>query len=382
MNRMLRIALVGGGIGGLTAALALSRKGFEIHVFEQSSELSEIGAGIGISPNAVKVLRALGLEQALRARGFESQAIAGRDWTTARASFDISLQGAEARFGAPHVQIHRADLIDILANAAASACDIHLNSRCIAVSSWGDTARLAFDDERRETFDLVVGCDGIRSQVRAALHGADVPRFTGNVCWRALIATTNLPPGHVQPHTTLWTGAGGHVVTYFVRGGALVNVVAVREMADWVEESWSVAADARELVNAFPDVHGDLRTLLERADDCFKWGLFDREPLPAWSSGRVTLLGDAAHPMLPFLGQGAAMAIEDAYVLARELARSRESIAGALRAYEAERIPRTATVQLAARDQASVLHDSRRTPGLNVDWLYSYDPIGFEVGAA
>ena len=217
----------------------------------------------------------------------------------------------------------------------------------------------------------MVGCDGIRSNVRAALHGPDAPRFTGNMCWRALIATESLPPSHVRPDTTIWTGPGGHIVTYYVRGGALVNVVAVRETTDWVEESWSVEAQTSELVAAYPDVHPDLRRLLERAEHCFKWGLFDRDPLPTWGRNFITLLGDAAHPMLPFLGQGAAMAFEDAYVLSRELCRSPEDVARALRAYEAERIPRTAQAQLAARKQAKVFHLT--SPSSRIKrWLQNY----------
>ena len=200
-------------------------------------------------------------------------------------------------------------------------------------------------------------------------------------------------PGHVPPHVTNWMGPGGHIVTYYVRGGALVNVVAVRETPNWVEESWSVEAATSELVAAFPTVHRSLRALLKRAGDCFKWGLFDRDPLSTWTMQRITLLGDAAHPMLPFLGQGAAMAIEDAYVLARELAHARDDISAALRAYEAERLPRASQAQLAARTQADFLHstssvtaftglrrdgtgisNSERPSTYDTEWLYAYDP--------
>jgi salicylate hydroxylase len=178
----------------------------------------------------------------------------------------------------------------------------------------------------------------------------------------------------VPPEATIWTGAGGHVVVYRIRGGDLVNIVAVRETRDWLEESWSLKAHAGELVEAFPGVHSDLRIILERADKCFKWGLFDRQPLPVWSSGRITLLGDAAHPMLPFLGQGAAMTIEDSYVLAWALERSLGDIPAAFRAYESERVPRTTRTQLAARAQGDIFHQSRGAPDLNTDWLYGYVP--------
>lgn len=269
MRRKLRIGLVGGGIGGLTAALALACYGFEVHVFEQASELREVGAGLGISPNAVKVLRALGLGPALKARGFQSAAIVGRDWTTGYALFRVALgDAAECRFGAASVQVHRADLLDVLADAARMACEIHLNARCVAISLSDHVARLTLSNGGQHEFDLLVGCDGIHSFVRGALHGHDAPRYTGNMCWRALIPAHKLPPRHVPPHTTIWMGPGGHVVTYYVRGGALVNVVAIREASDWVEESWSIAAPTSELVQAFPGVHGDLRTLLEHAEHC------------------------------------------------------------------------------------------------------------------
>jgi salicylate hydroxylase len=394
MTRRLRIALVGGGIGGLSAALALARHGFESHVFEQAGELKEIGAGVAMAPNAVKVLRALGVEADLMARGFEPEAIVGRDWTTACVLFRVPLrEKAAARFGAPLVHMHRADLLDILSVAAGLGDRLHLDSRCKSVSSSDRGAVVELSNGKRHEFDLVVGCDGIRSSVRAALHGADSPRFTGNMCWRALVPVDRIPVDRVPPCATIWTGPGGHVVVFYVRGGSLVNVVAVRETAHWVEESWSVMGDACELVAAYGAVHPDLRVLLEQAEHCFKWGLFDRDPLAAWSRGRVTLLGDAAHPMLPFLGQGAAMAIEDGYVLARELARSPDDLAAALRAYEAERVPRTTMVQLAARRQAGIFHmtsrlwglkrlfrkwtgrfDPDKSPDLKTEWLYTYDP--------
>lgn len=393
MSRKLRVALVGGGLGGLTAALALIRNGFEAEVFEQAHLLREVGAGIGLSPNALKVLRALGVEDEVRRRGFLPEAIVGRDWTTARQLFRAPLKDvAAARFGATNVQIHRADLLDVLA-ATIPASRLHLNSRCVAISSSDRRAFLTLSNGRQEEFDLVVGCDGIRSRVRTAVHPPQAPRFTGNICWRALIETEELPPGHVAPDVTNWVGPGGHIVTYYVRRGALVNVVAVRETSTWAEESWSVVAEHGELLGAFPRVNGNLRMLLERADHCFKWGLFDRDPLPTWSKQRITLLGDAAHPMLPFLGQGTAMAMEDGYVLARELARTPEDVTAALRAYEAERIGRTSQAQLAARDQAEILHiaspaarrrrflrnragklDHDGPPDYPAEWLYAYDP--------
>jgi salicylate hydroxylase len=373
MTKKPRVALIGGGLGGMTAALALSRFGFEPHVFEQAGELREIGAGVGVGPNAVKVFRALGLEEDLRSRGFEAGAIVGRDLKTSEIKFQVPMKGAsESRYGAAHVQIHRADLLDMLVRAATGV-RVRLNSHCVAVSSSDGAAKVTLSDGREESFDVVIGCDGLHSVARAGLYGPDSPRFTGNMCWRALIATDQLPPDLVQPNMTVWIGPDGHIVTYYVRGGRMVNLVAFLAVEHQVRESWSNESTAGELLAAYPEAHPQLRAVMERATNCVKWGLFDREPLPSWHKGRVTLLGDAAHPMLPFLGQGAATAIEDGYVFARELARSPDDVVAALRAYEGLRIPRTARIQIAARKQERFVHQTTRSADVNSDWLYQHD---------
>src|SRR5262245_31934043 len=387
-----RIALIGGGIGGLVAAIALRQRGFEPVVFEQTNELKEIGAGIQLTPNSTKILRVIGLENAVRRQGFEPGFMLTRDMTTGETLFRTQAKGVMAeRFGAGWFQIHRADLLDIL-TAALAGTDIRLNARCVAIEPEEDGAIVEVDGGRRERFDVVVGCDGIHSLVRAVLHGKQNVRFTGNMCWRALIPVSALPEKHLEPVMNYWMGRRGHVVAYFVRGGALVNLVAVIETDSWVEESWSVEGRQEDMLAAFPKAHRDLRILLERVERCFKWGLFDRDPLSHWGRGRVTLLGDAAHPMLPFLSQGAASAIEDGYVLARELARAPLDAGAALAAYEAERRPRTARIQLAARAQGEVFHlhspwarfkralrldrfEKPKADLLSKDWIYSYDPI-------
>jgi salicylate hydroxylase len=391
MPGMPRIALIGGGIGGLVAAIALRQRGIEPVVFEQSPELKEVGAGIQITPNSTRILRALGLETEIRRRGFEPGFMLTRDMATGEVLFRTQAKGVMAeRFGAGWFQIHRADLLDILAEAASGA-DIRLGVRCASVASAGRRATVTLSDNGREEFDAVVGCDGIHSLVRATLHGKQNARFTGNMCWRALIPVEALPPNHLEPVMNYWMGPRGHVVAYFVRGGALVNLVAVTETDGWVEESWSVEGQREEMLAAFPHAHRDLRVLLGAVRRCFKWGLFDRDPLPRWGKGRVTLLGDAAHPMLPFLSQGAAAGIEDGYVLARELARRPNDVDAALSAYEAERRPRTARIQLAARAQGEVFHlrspwarlkrflrldklGKSKADLLSKDWIYEYDP--------
>ena len=387
-----RIALIGGGIGGLVAAIALRQRGFEPVVFEQAGELKEVGAGIQITPNSTKILRAIGLEDAIRRHGFEPGFMLTRDMMTGEILFRTQAKGAMAeRFGAGWFQIHRADLLEILI-AALDGADIRLNVRCVGVEPLEDGAIVEINGGQRERFDVVVGCDGILSTVRAILHGEQNVRFTGNMCWRALIPVNALPENHLEPVMNYWMGRRGHVVAYFVRGGTLVNLVAVTETDNWVEESWSVEGRREDVLSGFPMAHRDLRIVLERVERCFKWGLFDRDPLPQWGRGRVTLLGDAAHPMLPFLSQGAASAIEDGYVLAREIARTPLNPGAALAAYEAERRQRTARIQLAARAQGEIFHlhspwarlkhvlhldrfEKPRADLLSKDWIYSYDPI-------
>jgi salicylate hydroxylase len=381
----LRIGIVGGGIGGLTAAIALSQRGFKTHIFEQSRELAEIGAGISLTPNGIKILRALGLERTIRISGFEPAAIVGRDLITGEEMFCVPLQGSCAvRYGAPTVDIHRTDLLRALKDASSGVC-LHLDSRCTAIAHADHQVVVMLNKGTTVFLDLLVGCDGIRSVVREALHGFDTPRFTGNMCWRALIPAAGLTDADVEPKVTLWIGQGRHIVTFLIRRGTLINMVAVQETDAWIEESWSTRGSPDELRNAYPEAHAKVRALLQRVEHCFKWGLFDRDPLPVWSEGRATLLGDAAHPMLPFLGQGASMAMEDGFALARELARTPDDVARALRTYEAERVPRTAKVQLAAREQATLLHLSPGAPersSMNngalqerLDWLYQYNPV-------
>ena len=393
-----RIALIGGGIGGLAAARALALRGFEVRVFEQSDELKEVGAGIQVAPNSTKVLRALGLESQLKAAGYQPQSVVVRDWDDGRQLRRTPMDNAESKYGAGYYLMHRADLLQMLAERLPGVT-LDLGARVEAVSSTEKQAVVTLSGGKQFEADLIAGCDGIHSLVRKTLHGAQSPRFTGNMCWRALTPVDAFPRGHVAPDMTIWMGPLGHIVVYYIRGGQFVNMVASRETKTWVEESWSVASSAQEMSAAFPNVNAGMRMLLERAQNCFKWGLFDRDPLPWWSRGRITLLGDAAHPMLPFLAQGAAMAIEDGFVLARELERSPDDLVAALQRYETIRRPRTARVQLAARAQADIFHLTspvarlkrwlkldRLTASdpklLNRDWLYEHDATAEEPALA
>ena len=271
-----------------------------------------------------------------------------------------------------------------------------LSSACVDVKQTGDSAVAIFEDGSEFEADLIVGADGVRSTVRSKLFGDDAPKFTGNMCFRAVVPVDG-DFDFVSPDSSFWLGPKSHIVTYYVRRGKAVNIVAVNETADWVEESWNAPSTREELLAAFAGWHPNIIKLFERVDSVFKWGLFDRDPMQTWSQGRVALLGDACHPMLPFLSQGAAMAIEDGYVLARSLAGHGSDVAAALRDYEAERIPRTSRVQLESRERGRTYHlptlfaqrkrdliyqfkswINPHASGIQADWVYAYNAADFQ----
>lgn len=357
----LRAVVVGAGIGGMSAALMLARKGFTVTVLEQAPALGEVGAGLQLSPNASRVLIGLGLGEALSAMAFRPEAVEGRTWKLGVKVSHIPLgKAVEARFGAPYLHVHRADLLDVLAGAVAreTAVELRLGTTCSDCESRESGASLIADGEAI-TADLVVGADGIRSVVRRALFGPAEPRFTGNVAWRGVIPAAGLHEQGVRPVAGLWMGPGAHFVHYYLRGGSLMNFVGVVERGDWREESWSARGSPADLRADFAGWHDTVRTIVERAppEGCFRWALFDRDPLPCWSLGVTTLLGDACHPTLPFMAQGACMAIEDAAVLAECVAGvGRTQIPEALKRYETLRKPRTTAIQTGSRANAGLYH--------------------------
>lgn len=387
----MRVVVIGAGIGGLATASALIRHGHEVQVYEQAPELKEVGAGIQMTPNAVKVLRALGLEEGLAQVGFRPQAIVGLDWRSGRATFRTPLLGyCHDVYGADYYHVHRADLHDLL-RSTVPAERLHLSHRCIAVEDQGTHAIARFENGAVAEADLIVGADGIHSVVRAQLFANAEPAYTGNMCWRAIVPFDQPDFELVLPASSMWFGPKGHVVTYYVRGAKAVNIVAVHETKEWTAESWTTPSTREELCAAYAGWHPRLLKLLQMAGPVFKWGLFDRDPMSSWSKGRITLLGDAAHPMLPFLSQGAAMAIEDGYVLARALTATQD-IGLALSAYEADRLPRTTRVQLGARERGRSYHEvswfgrlkrdlghwwrslfDSHSAGLQASWIYAYD---------
>lgn len=357
MSRPLKVLVVGGGIGGLTAALALRKMGLEVQVAEQAPALGEVGAGVQLSPNAVKVLRALDVESSIRRVACEPEAFVGRDSFSGRVLYRTPIKGTYERlYGAGYFHVHRADLHGVLARALPASA-ILLDRKCTRITQQDGVAVAHFVQGGSLEADVVIGADGIHSPVRHSLFGPDEPRFTGNICWRGMVRADALPSGHVESASTNWLGPKGHVVHYYVRGGELVNYVAVYETDHWTDESWSTPATVEELLATYAGWNAELLSLFQATEHCFKWALYDRDPLSQWSRGNVTLLGDAAHPMLPFLAQGAAMAIEDGYCVSTLLAAAnRNDVPAALLAYERQRLPRTSRVQLGARSRGATMH--------------------------
>ena len=385
----LRILIVGGGIGGLTAALCLARDGHEVELFEQAETFSEAGAGIQLSPNCSRVLHHLNLEAELVQAGFLPEATEFRDWRSGRLVTSSRLgQAALERYGAPYYHIHRGDLLSILVAAVEAEVGVrlHTSSRITRFRDSDTGVSLELQASIYEG-DLLIGADGIHSQVRSQLWGEEKPTFTGNVAWRALVPTERLPAGLIKPASTVWWGPGSHFVHYYVKGGAKVNCVCVVEKAGWEVESWTERGEFDELKHDFEGWHSDIQELIDHADrdSLFKWALYDRPPMNTWGKGRVTLLGDACHPTLPFMAQGAAMAIEDAAVLAACFKQASE-IETMLRRYEDLRRERTAGVQLGSRRNATVFHLSglaakarnlatKRSAGKAMDGLYGYNAL-------
>ena len=351
--------IVGGGIGGLGAALALARRGVEVRLLERAEAFAEVGAGIQQGPNAVRVHRVLGTEDPLRAVAFAPEAATIRDGITGRVLVRTPLgRQCEARYGAPYLAVHRADLHGVLLAAAREAGVQVETGTPVGACDHGPPARVPTPAGALQA-DLLVGADGARSAVRSALFGDAPPRFTGAVAWRLLLRQTD----HDLPSEAVsWIGPGGHVVTYPL-GHDRLNVVAVREGQAWTAEGWSRPADPADLAAAFAGWDARLTGLFAAAGACDAWGLFDRPPLRRWSVGAAALLGDAAHPMLPYLAQGASMAIEDAWVLADEVGGA-GALADALTRYEARRRPRTTWVARASRANAGLFHRRAGLSGL------------------
>lgn len=382
------VLIIGAGIGGLSLAHALLRHGVNFRIFEQAPEIKEVGAGIQIPPNAMKVLRALGLEDAILSRAFQPESIETRMGQTGREVFTIPLAEYSAtRWGVPYLHIHRAAYIAALLEGLPEDT-VQLNAQAQSYSQTADGVTLTLADGTHVDGQYLIGADGIRSNIREQMLGADAPKFTGNVAWRAVVPMERLGKFAPSPTACAWFGAGRHAVTYRLGAkGDLANFVGVVEREDWQEEGWSLRGDKAEALSDFAGWHPTIMTLIEQGETFHKWALFDRDPLPTWVDGRVALMGDAAHPMLPFLAQGAAMATEDAWVLANVIAAEED-----LMTYQTRRYARTSKVQAASRANMGLFHKGslpsqiasygpmwlagKLTPRIvhrRMDWLYGFD---------
>jgi salicylate hydroxylase len=395
MSRRPRVLIAGAGIGGLTCALALLRRGFEVEIFEQAAELRELGAGIQLGPNGSRILIGLGLGDAMQEVVAEPSGKETRLWNTGETwnLFDLGRDCRE-RFGAPYWMVHRGDFHRVLRRAVetARAGSVHLSSRAVACSEREGTVALQLEDGGQIEGDVVIGADGVHSHLRAHLFDAAKPRFTGLMAWRGVVPIERLPAELQRPVGSNWHGPGGHVVTYPLRGGTLLNFVGVVERDDWLSDGWTEQGSKEECAADFAGWHPLVHAIIDSLDAAYKWALIGREPMTAWSRGRATLLGDACHPTLPFMAQGAIMAMEDGAILARCLDAQRDDVAAALRRYESLRIDRTTRVVRGSAANTQRFHNAvladpsearnymaREYPpdrGRTLyDWLFEYDAL-------
>lgn len=378
----LRVLIVGGGIGGLTAALALRRAGLDPIVFEQARALEPVGAGIQLSPNATRVLIQLGCGDGLRDVAIAPEALEARSFRDGQRIFSMEMgQRCVDLYGAPYYHVHRADLHALLVSSLGPGA-LRLSARCKGFVEEGDSVRVEFEDGTSAQGDVLIGADGIHSTVRAAMLGPERPRFAGYVAFRALIPAERIADLALERKGTIWLGPGRHVVHYFVSGGRLLNFVVAVPTRTWRLESWSTEGRREEVIGELDGWHPTVQTLLRAAERFHKWALYDRAPLPRWTRGRVTLLGDAAHPMLIFRAQGAAQAIEDAMALAESLSQHEGAPGAALEEYEQRRKPRASQVQEASRRNERVFHLSSSPLVLLRDtWLRSVTRLlGLGIG--
>ncbi len=395
-----RYLIAGAGLGGLTAALALLRKGFGVEICEQAPDLAEFGAGVQVSPNCARVLYALGLGPQLERIGTQTAQRDTRLWNTGLAWPQMRLgKSAVERYGFGHFTVHRADLQKLLIDAVRREQPdaIRLKAKAVGLEQSSGGVRLQLQDGARVQGDALVGADGIHSTIRNRLFGDDRPQFTGCVAWRGMAPAERLSEA-LRGRVSQWISPHAHLIHYPIRQGRLVNMIGVLERSDWRIESWSVRGTHEECLRDFAGWHADALELIRNVVLPYKWALMARDPLQQWTVGRATLLGDACHPALPYLAQGAAMAIEDAFVLAR-CAADFEDPEQALKAYEGARVERTTRMVRATIENLKGMHTpaladpesaAKHIANLNrpdamtqrYDWLYGYDAVGAALPAA
>jgi 2-polyprenyl-6-methoxyphenol hydroxylase-like FAD-dependent oxidoreductase len=368
-KRKLSVAVVGAGMGGLAVAATLRRVGIDVQVYEQAPRFARIGAGIQMMPNSMKVLRGIGIEQRLRETSFAPYSHLNRDGYSGAITRELPMP--ENLYNAPYLCMHRADLHDALASAVPKEI-VHLGKKLTDLDQAGDRVTLHFEDRTWVTADAVIGADGVHSIVRDIVVGPDEPIHKGRIAYRAVFPASLMDGFDIGPSRTKWWGTDRHIVIYYTTKAKseVYFVTSVPEPAEWLtRESWSAKGDVKELRKAYEGFQADVRNVLAACPDCHKWAILEREPLRRWSAGHVVLLGDAAHPMTPYMAQGAATSIEDAAVLARCLdAVDGEDIEGAFRRYEAHRKPRTSVVQA-----ISSANTWMREGDGDTSWLYGYD---------
>lgn len=374
----MRIGIIGGGVGGMAAAIALARAGADVAVFEQAPGMGRVGADINLTPNAVRALDGLGVGDRIRETAARPTYRISRTWDTGAETSRLPMSAAaEERYGAPQLTMHRADLLATLAEVLPED-SLRLGRRLATVHEHDQAVTASFDDGGTEDFDLLVGGDGIHSMVRTAMLGQEQPDFTGVVAYRAVVPLEAIAPGvpNLDAFTKWWGPAPEiQIVTFPLNQGKDVFIFATTPQDSWREESWTQPGDVTELRAAYADFHPEARALLEACSDVLKSALYVRDPLPRWSTARMTLLGDAAHPMMPFMAQGAGQAIEDAVVLSRALTETtREPLPNRLERYEEARRERTARIQVGSREN-SWLKDAG-----NGDWVYGYDAWSAPLG--
>ena len=386
-----RFLIVGGGIAGLTLALALEKKGLACLVMERNKDSLSAGAGIQLSPNASRILKSLGLENPLRDYVSRPDSTKFRNWRSGKIIHKSDLgDKAETTYGAPYWQVHRADLACVLLEAIRQKPLIEFLTNCEVRKIHSEESRVFVETSLGEKKGVgLIGADGINSTVRKEIfENNEQARFTGHIAWRCLVPADRLSEVFREPVTSVWWGPKKHFVHYPVRQGAFINCVCVAEKEAWTEESWTKSGNKKALNSAFTSWHPNIKELIQGTDEgeLYEWGLFDRPAMSNWSKGRATLIGDACHPMLPFLAQGAAMAIEDAFILAEMIAMQTEALEKSFEIFFSERIRRVSRVQNASKRNATVFHLSglstlvrnilAPTQGQRIsDYLYKFDAI-------